>query len=591
VHDQTFGQFHVVRPLAVGGMGETLLAEGKRGERVVIKRLLPHLAGDAEAERCFREERRIASRLDHPNIVRFVEMAEHAGQPLLVLEFVDGCSARDLLASARQNSNPIAVADACAIVEAAARGLQFAHSLADDQGNPLGLIHRDVSPANILVSVDGEVKVIDFGVAKAWDAEGRTATGVVKGKVGYMSPEHALCEPLDARADVFALGIVLWELLVCDRLFVADGPMATAYQVLEAPIAKPSARRPEIPARVDAICMNALERDRGRRTDSAATLERSLAEWRQESGANPNLSLLVRTRFPNGLPGATEQSATLLARTRSGSGPSSDPNATTVEGGGPRAVPLRPTDPAVPGIELAMPDTQLLSTRLDSQIAPTMRAVRRHSQLRRGLTVAVGLVLAAIVGLAVWLWPGSDTTMSVAGGSANGAPIYFSYVDTNGTIVIVSSLSDVPEEKRPAARRLDLDNAPLTIEGTEPENKGALETELQQLRSRLGGSGQRSTDLLGILRGLLIPIGALLLGAALAMWLVGRLRDRFVRWTLRLLIFFVFGVAIARTLVMGAFDMPGLRSLKVTRPAISVDELSPGLREGLQRMLGNIGSE
>ncbi|MBN2361912.1 MAG: serine/threonine protein kinase [Deltaproteobacteria bacterium] len=591
MHEQTIGPYRVLRPLALGGMGETLLAENAQGERIVIKRLLPHLAGDVEAERCFREERRIASRLDHPNIVKFVEASEHAGQPLLIVEYVDGCSARDLLAHARQNNDPIAVADACAVVEAAARGLHCAHCLADEQGNPLGLIHRDVSPANILIGVDGEVKVIDFGVAKAWDAEGRTATGVVKGKIGYMSPEHALCEPLDARADVFALGIVLWELLVGDRLFISDSPMATAYQVLEAPIPKPSSRRPEIPARVDAICMNALERDRSRRVESAGALERSLAAWRVETGVNPQLAQLVRARFPSGLPGATEARATQLARSRSGAAAAGAGDvATTVEGGGPRAVPLRPGEPAVPSIELAMPDTQLLSTRIDSGIAPSMRALRRHSLLRRFAVAGVGLALAAIAGLAIWLWP-PGVAFDAAPGADTSAPVYFSYVDARGTIVIVSSLSDVPLEQRPAARRLDLEHAPLTIETADPEHRSALERELQQLRRRLQVGGPRPHNALGVLRGLLLPIAALLLGAALAMWLIGHLRDRFVRWTLRLLVVFVFGVAIARTLMLGFLDAPGLSSLKIAPPAISIDELSPGLRQGLQQMLGGVREE
>jgi len=578
--EQDIGNYKVRRPLAVGGMGETLLAEAPDGQLVVLKRLLPHLAGDVEAERCFSEECRIASRLDHPNIVRFLGQVEHEGQQVIVLEYVDGCSARDLLADARDSGEPLMVAEACAVVEAAARGLHFAHSLADDEGNPLSLIHRDVSPANILISIEGEVKVIDFGVAKAWDAEGRTATGVVKGKVGYMSPKQALCEPLDARADVFALGIVLWELLVGDRLFVADGPVATAYQVLEAEVSKPSARRPDVPARIDAICMNALQRDDGLRTESAAALERSLAEWRIEQGADPDLGALLMSRFPRGAP-SLRGDATQLSR--SGSGKTEDP--TTLEGAGPRGVPLAPPPaPEILPLEISAADVDLTSTTLDANIGSQMRNVRRGKTLRRllltglALAIALALVLTAVMGPEL-PWSDGDDKQSAA------PTVFFSYEDEAGTEVIVSSLTDVPKARRPNARRIDLSDAPLTVEAADERPLGEdIQLQLRMLVARLGPpANPRADSPTQVIVGLVVPIGGALLLCAIMMWLLSRVRDGFVRWTLRLLVLFVAVVGIYRMVNFGVMGRPGLDAVKRVGAPIPIKELAPALQQLLTR--------
>lgn len=575
--------YEILRPLAVGGMGETLLATDG-DEQVVLKRLLPHLTGDAEAERCFQEEMRIASRLQHPNIVRFLEVIEHEERGMLVLEYVEGCSARDLLADARNNEAPLQVAEACAVVEAAARGLHFAHCLSDEEGNPLGLVHRDVSPANILVSYNSEVKVIDFGVAKAWDAEGRTATGVVKGKVGYMSPEQALCEPLDARADVFALGIVLWELLVGDRLFSGDGPMATAYQILEAPIPKPSSRRADIPARVDAICMNALARSRDKRIVSAKALEQSLAEWRSSIGENPDLGLLVKERFPKGTPAQhTEEAETMVARPKIGPARSSEDSEPTALVGGPRSAPLPPPEaPAVTPLDGdILANTDLASTRIDSSIAPTMQNVRRASFIRRYSILLAGLVLAGGVSLALFFLPIADWFPTK---TPQQSAVFFSYEDQDGIEVIVSSLADVPPERRPAARRIDLEAAPFAVENQTTQRE--ISQALELLKLRLGpphhSTASSSRE---VIEGLVLPLAVLFVLGALVFWLLSRIKDFFARWSLRLFIVLVFGVGLVRIVSDGALGRPGLSALSTKGKAVPVNELAPALKEQIQKMV------
>ncbi|MFH1810854.1 MAG: serine/threonine-protein kinase [Pseudomonadota bacterium] len=569
------GPYQIVRPLARGGMGETLIARAPDGTLVVLKRLLEHLAEDLEAVRCFREEIRIAGRLAHTNIVRFIEVIEDAGQLVLVLEYVDGCSARDLVLDGRRRGEPIRVAEACAIVEGAARGLHFAHSLTDDAANPMGMIHRDVSLANLLISRSGEVKVIDFGVAKAWDAEGRTATGIVKGKVGYMSPEHTRCEPLDARSDVFSLGIVLWELLVCDRLFVADGPVATAYLVLESSIAKPSGRRPEIPARIDAICMHALERDLEKRTGSAQELARSLARWREETDAELDLGALVRQRFPVGLPEANDGAPTQVARGRAITHSSTDLV-------GSRAVAM-PPPPPVPAMSLPianeLDNPDLSRTFFDQRISSSMRGVRQRSAVWR---VILAVLAVAVIGAAVyvqWLAPprraGHDAAVAV----------FYSYQDSTGTQVIVGSLAQVPPERRPFAQRLDLGDAALHIEPGAGRDPAEIRRELSRLSRKLGaGSSSTAGSAREVLLGLAIPVGLMLLLAAVLFGLASRVRDGFVRWTLRLLVLFVLVVGMIRSFSDGILGRPGFRALQRETASLPVDRLAPALREVIRQM-------
>ncbi len=571
VSSQHIGAYQVLRPLARGGMGETLVARSPEGDLVVLKRLLEHLSGDDEARRCFVEELRIAARLDHPNVVRFIESFEHEDRKVLVLEYVDGCSARDLLLDARKRDDPMAVVEACAVVEQASRGLHYAHSLADEQGNPLGLIHRDVSPANILVSRSGAVKLIDFGVAKAWDAESRTATGIVKGKVGYMSPEHTRCETLDGRSDLFSMGIVLWELLVGDRLFVGDGLVGTAYMVLEAPIPKPSGKREDVPVRVDAICMRSLARDLDLRVQSAAELERSLARWREEEGGEVDLGALVRERFPVGLPEAEEEGApTQVARGRGvGSG------VTDLIGGRNMSLPI---PPSVPSKLLPKPseleNTDLSSTRFDERIELSMRGVRRRGVAWRVIAVLLATLSIAAMGLDLWMNP-----ESTGGASAKlPPPIFYSYQDADDVQVIVGSLADVPPERRPGARKLDLSLAPLRVEQRPQTERREIGAAVQDLRRRLLGGGRVNT--VGeVLIGLALPLGAMLLATVLLFWLLSKLRDGFVRWTLWLLVVFVLGAGLFRTLTSGALGRPGLNALRRSGGSVPMREISPRLRE------------
>jgi serine/threonine protein kinase len=295
--------FRVVRRLAVGGMGEVLLAHFAGDARVssglvVVKRPIPNHPRREQHDNMLREEGRIALRLRHANLVDTFGMDELEGHPLLVMEYLAGRSMAEVLGAAKRKSEPTPVPLALAVLHAAACGLHFAHTLKDG-GTPLGLVHRDVSPANIFVTFDGKCKVIDFGVAKADDSEIKTSKGILKGKLGYMSPEHATGESLDPRSDMWSLGVVFWEALIADRLFGGDNPAMTLFAITQGgELTAPSKRRPDIPPEVDALCMGLLTRDRDARIASGAELVQRIEALPARLWRDVDIGGLLASRFP-----------------------------------------------------------------------------------------------------------------------------------------------------------------------------------------------------------------------------------------------------------------------------------------------------
>ncbi|HET7501304.1 MAG TPA: serine/threonine-protein kinase [Kofleriaceae bacterium] len=280
---ERFGKYLLVGEIATGGMAEVFLAVHKGLEGfvkvVVIKRVLQHLTNNAEYVRMFIDEARLAARLEHPNIVRTYEFGEVDGQYFTAMEYLPGedlCKALNNLVMSRQFM-PLHVA--AGIASQLCEGLYFAHQLTDVDGNPLHLVHRDINPANIVVTYGGEVKIIDFGVAKS-NAHANTIVGTIKGKIAYMPPEQVLGRSVDQRADIFSAGVVLWELLTGRPLFVRDSEAATLYAVMKAPIPPPSRIRAGVPARLDQITLRALARSVDDRYQTAAEMAADLDELR-----------------------------------------------------------------------------------------------------------------------------------------------------------------------------------------------------------------------------------------------------------------------------------------------------------------------
>ena len=289
-----FGKYELLQKIGSGGMGQVFLARtvGQQDfeKLLVIKRLLPHLSEDEEFLSMFLDEARIAARLNHPNLIQIFELGEYAGSHYLTMEYVAGEDLRRIERYLRvQGKPPPPLGFACRVIADAAAGLDYAHKARDAQGRPLNLVHRDVSPQNILVGFDGAVKLIDFGVAKAAGKVQSTAAGILKGKYPYMSPEQALGNDVDARSDLFALGIVFWELLTGKRLFKAENELSTLRLVAACQVPPPS--KLGAPAVADALVMKALAKEPADRYPDAAAFRLAvedfiLEERLQASGAH-----------------------------------------------------------------------------------------------------------------------------------------------------------------------------------------------------------------------------------------------------------------------------------------------------------------
>ncbi len=272
---QVFGRYELLGRIGTGGMGEVWRARaaGPAGwsRDVAIKRLLPHLAQDTDFVARFLDEARIAAVLNHGNIVTTLDVGEVDGEIYVALEFVDGLDLRDALrAAVAQGGVPVA----CAVLIASelCKALSFAHACCDADGQPLHLVHRDISPSNIMVSRAGEVKLADFGIAAARSRSTRTLTGQLRGKLGYMSPEQARGEPLDGRSDLFALGSVLYEMLSGRRAFEGDSEPEILTRVQNARFVPLDELRPELDAELVGIVHRAMALERGQRFATADEL-------------------------------------------------------------------------------------------------------------------------------------------------------------------------------------------------------------------------------------------------------------------------------------------------------------------------------
>lgn len=271
--------------VARGGMAEIFLGKAigeDRFERIVaIKRILPHYSKDKEFVKMFRDEAHICMRLQHANIVQVYDFQEVGGSYAIVMEFVDGSDLRTLLAACEKAKTRLTVPMAVYICAESARGLHYAHTKIDDLTRQhLGIVHRDISPQNILVSFEGEVKITDFGIADADGKMTETKPGIVKGKYSYMSPEQVSAKSLDARSDIFSLAIVLWEILAMKRLFGGQNEIETIKKVQACEISFDMKQyNPDVDENLIKILQRGLDKDRRKRYQSANEFERDLLKY------------------------------------------------------------------------------------------------------------------------------------------------------------------------------------------------------------------------------------------------------------------------------------------------------------------------
>jgi serine/threonine protein kinase len=280
-----FGKYLLQKKLAEGGMAEIFLARqaGIEGfeRQVVVKRLLPELTAESDFVRMFLNEARLAARLNHPNIVQIYELGQEEGAYYLAMEYINGEDLRGLAQQADTLGLRPSVGIVCRIISEILAGLHYAHTRTGPEGQPLGLVHRDISPQNILVTYDGGVKIIDFGIAKATQMQSsdQTQAGLLKGKYAYMSPEQTRSGQLDARSDVFSAGILLWELLTWRRLFKRGTDLATLVAVSDEPAPPVSLISPELPKELDPIVLRALAIEPEARYRSALEFQEALEDY------------------------------------------------------------------------------------------------------------------------------------------------------------------------------------------------------------------------------------------------------------------------------------------------------------------------
>ncbi len=274
-------KYRITRKLDAGGMAEVYegVAEGIRGfrKKVAIKRVLPHLVENARFIAMFLDEARLSLHLSHANVVQVFDIGQAGGTYFIVMEYVNGTNLKNFLRLMKERGQVLPVAQAIFIAMEVCRGLAYAHQLRDPEGRPLRIVHRDVSPPNILLSREGEVKIVDFGLAKANSQLENTSPGVVKGKYAYLCPESATGRPVDHRMDVFCTGIVLWEMLTGRRLFLGANDIETIKKVREADVPYLPHINPAVSASLDAIIRKALAVDPDQRFQSCDALAEALA--------------------------------------------------------------------------------------------------------------------------------------------------------------------------------------------------------------------------------------------------------------------------------------------------------------------------
>jgi serine/threonine protein kinase len=385
-----FGKYYLLERIGLGGMAEVFLAVaiGPEGfqRRLVIKRMLPHLSKDPSFVRMFIDEAKLSGMLSHPNLVQIFEFGEIDDSFFIAMEHVHGETLFTVRAKLADLDKRAPVAASLDIARQVCLGLHYAHSLQSPTGQPLGIVHRDISPSNLMLSFHGGVKILDFGIARLTEElrETKTQAGTMKGKLAYMSPEQVRMEEIDNRSDIFAVGIVLHELLTGRRLFKSTSDLTGAKMVLEAPIALPSSVNPEVPAAVDPIVMRALERKVDARYQTAGEMADDLEQALLEMRAAPDASRKLLTSLFT--PGPARSGS--LPLPMPGTGTTGTPSSNS------RRTPPPPTDATRKGVPAAL-EVDLG----DLGSGPTAKPIRRSKWLVLGVLGGGALAYVLAKGL------------------------------------------------------------------------------------------------------------------------------------------------------------------------------------------------
>ena len=287
-----FGKYTLLNRIAVGGMAEVFLArqEGLEGfeKTICIKRIRPHLSSQPNFVRMFLNEAKLAAQLNHPNVVQIYDLGRVNDSYFIAMEYISGRDMSRIIPKAEKAGIPFPMIYALRIASNVCEGLYYAHTKGDAYGNPLNVVHRDITPENILVSFNGTVKIVDFGIAKANTQLEQTRAGEIKGKLSYMSPEQCMGHPLDARSDIFSFGSVIYEWVTGYKLFTGENEMAILKSIIDGKIYPPSYFKEDVPEAVERILMKSLDKDKSKRYQSAWEMQFDIDTYLASSEFTPS---------------------------------------------------------------------------------------------------------------------------------------------------------------------------------------------------------------------------------------------------------------------------------------------------------------
>jgi serine/threonine protein kinase/Flp pilus assembly protein TadD len=395
------GQYRLTARVATGGMAEVYVGrhitpEGVFGPMVAVKRLLPHLVKDSAIVRMFLNEARITAQIQHPNVVKIHELGMVGDEPFIAMELLEGRTWAELRQRAAEDGRRMPVGVALTILTEACRGLDAAHRAVDENGQPLALVHRDFTPDNIHVGVKGDVKVIDFGIARTSSWGAGTEPGTLKGKFFYMSPEMITANPVDHRADIFAAGVMLYEQLCGRRPFTGTSVDEVVIRIAREEPAPPSTYDPAVPRALEAICLRALAKDPARRFQTLAEFVSAMEAVGGDSvlASTGQVAEYVTMLFPE----KTDERRQTLRRARE-----ADPS---VPGGV-----ANPTVSPSHGLAATVPSPNRAPTRHNTDVEPAVtepnpmgRSVMVQPTAKRSSTAPAALIVVALATLGAAAW-------------------------------------------------------------------------------------------------------------------------------------------------------------------------------------------
>ncbi len=457
----SLGKYRLIAELGHGGMAEVYLAvvrgPGGFNKLVVIKQIRPQLAEDPEFLGMFLDEARLAARLSHPNVVQTNEVGQEGQRYFIAMEYLEG-QPLNRIVHRLQKSGGLPLALHLKIVGDALLGLHHAHELVDYDGTHLDVVHRDVTPHNVFVTYDGQVKVVDFGIAKALNSSTETRSGVLKGKVSYMAPEQARGERVDRRADVFSVGVMMWEAVTGKRMWKGVPDITILERLLRGDVPTPRSVRPDVPEKLEAIIRKALAQERADRYASAADLAAAIDAYLEEGGERPHmreLGKVVTAAFDadrarikaiideqlRDKPAGSDAPALPLIDQRSHGGPA-----------GRQSVPDASSGPSAPGSGTT---SYTGPSALFTSSASTMDDASRRS---RGIVAVVALVGGAVIAVASWQIAKSSPPVSAASASASVSAA----TTAAPTVATPAATVEISVSANPPDARVFLDDRPLT---------------------------------------------------------------------------------------------------------------------------------